>query len=262
MTEKQFISNYRKRQRASEKYGARLFYRALLGQIKDVEQALKTMGNVNFLNPETLVSNKRIEEAFLKFYFSQGLPYSQAMFDYIVSQIEKKKEVVPIDPNQNTAVGFWNEAWKRKIREYLYATSYQAIKQITDTTVRLVKQIFIEAQGLSINETAQLLITKGTQFSETRAYLIARTETTKLANFAHATAADSIIGVPLQKKWLSFIDARTRTDHISANGQMVAKDGLFNIGGQKMAYPGDGSHGAGADQICNCRCVVSYTVIR
>lgn len=261
MTEKQFIKQYQKRQRASEKYGARLFYRALLGQIKDVEQALKTMGNVNFLNPETLISNKRIEEAFLKFYFSQGLPFAQDTFDYIVSQIEKKKEVVPFDPNGNVNSGFWNDAWRRRIREYLYATSYQAIKQITDTTVRLVKQIFIEAQGLSINETAQLLITKGTQFSETRAYLIARTETTKLANFAHATAADSIIGVPLQKKWLIF-DARARDSHIGVNGTVVPKDGFFTVGGQKMAYPGDGSHGAGADQICNCRCVVSYTVIR
>lgn len=261
MTEKQFIKAYYKRQRTTENFGVRLFYHALIGQLNDVKQALLTIGDVQFVSPEKLVNQKRIEEAYTKFYLSQGLPYAQAMLEYINSQLDKKKEIVPI---VTTGVGFNNESWLRLIKDFLYITSYQSIKNISDTTIKIVKNIFIDAnnQGLNVRETANLLTEQGTKFAKNRALLIARTETTKLSNFAHVTAADSIVGVALQKKWIATYDLKTRDDHKSANGAIVAKDGLFSVGGQKMAYPGDGSHGAGADQICNCRCVVSYTVIR
>lgn len=261
MTEKQFIRAYYKRQRTTENFGVRLFYRALIGQLDEVKQAILTMGGVQFVSPERLVSPKRIEEAYTKFYLSQGLPYAHEMFVYITSQLDKKKEIVPIT---TTGAGFNNESWLRLIKDFLYITSYQSIKNISDTTIKIVKNIFIDAnnQGLNIRETANLLTEQGTKFAKNRALLIARTETTKLSNFAHVTAADSIVGVALQKKWIATYDLRTRDDHRNMFKGPIAKDALFSVGGSSMAYPGDSTHGAGANQICNCRCVVSYTVVR
>jgi hypothetical protein len=39
-------------------------------------------------------------------------------------------------------------------------------------------------------------------------------------------------------------------------------DQNFIVGGNQMRQPGDGSQGAGADQICNCRCKVVFRIMR
>lgn len=88
---------------------------------------------------------------------------------------------------------------------------------------------------------------------------IARTETTGGMNFGgHAERIDLGIG---HKEWVSTIDGRTRGinpkdryDHINSNGQIVENAKPFEVSGQKLLYPADGSLGASAGNICNCRC--------
>ena len=88
---------------------------------------------------------------------------------------------------------------------------------------------------------------------------IARTETTGSMNFGQQIERDDI-GIEF-KEWISTLDIRTRGvdpkdayNHISADGQTVSNKEMFNVSGQHLAYPGDGSHGAGAGNVCNCRC--------
>ncbi len=56
------------------------------------------------------------------------------------------------------------------------------------------------------------------------------------------------------KMWQSMGDDRVRPDHEDADGQEVAIDDTFTVGGEDLAYPGDPS--ASAAQTYNCRCVV------
>lgn len=88
---------------------------------------------------------------------------------------------------------------------------------------------------------------------------IARTETTGSMNFGQQIERDDI-GIEF-KEWISTLDMSTRGagakdayDHLSADGQTVPNHEMFAISGQRLAYPGDGSHGAGAGNLCNCRC--------
>jgi hypothetical protein len=66
-----------------------------------------------------------------------------------------------------------------------------------------------------------------------------------------------------EKKWIPASDDRTRQDHLDMLDQdWIPFDENFIVGGYDMAQPGDGTQGAGADQICNCRCKVVFRIMR
>jgi hypothetical protein len=66
-----------------------------------------------------------------------------------------------------------------------------------------------------------------------------------------------------EKKWIPATDTRTRPDHAEMRGKdWIPFDQNFIVGGNQMRQPGDGSQGAGADQICNCRCKVVFRIMR
>lgn len=92
-----------------------------------------------------------------------------------------------------------------------------------------------------------------------RANLIARTETHNAASFAnhryYSDVADEL-EIKMKKRWVAVSDARTRSFHADASGQMRDMEDDFDVGGAKMSYPGD-SRG-GARNVINCRCVVVY----
>lgn len=89
---------------------------------------------------------------------------------------------------------------------------------------------------------------------ESRARQIARTETHGAAEGAGHDAAGALhrAGTSLEKTWLATHDARTRPDHLDADGQTVPYDQPFKVGGHALEYPGDPS--GPVEQIVNCRC--------
>jgi len=82
--------------------------------------------------------------------------------------------------------------------------------------------------------------------------MIARTETMKAMNLVSFRLFGAW-GVT-QKEWLATGDQRTRPDHREADGQVVAIDRPFNIGGWPMQYPGDPA--GPASEVVNCRCTL------
>lgn len=58
------------------------------------------------------------------------------------------------------------------------------------------------------------------------------------------------------KTWNSMEDDRVRPDHEEADGQEVAINETFQVGGEDMTGPGDPS--ASDEQTINCRCFLSY----
>jgi SPP1 gp7 family putative phage head morphogenesis protein len=91
-----------------------------------------------------------------------------------------------------------------------------------------------------------------------RAASIARTETHNAAMAAiEASMRHKNIKIE-SKTWHAVGDNKTRPTHAAAHGQNVPMDEPFSVGGAQMMRPGDGSLGAGPEEIVNCRCSVLY----
>ena len=131
------------------------------------------------------------------------------------------------------------------------------ITNIADTTrnqvIAAVARGFEE--GLGQAGVAGFVMDLVPQFSRQRASVIARTETHGAANYGALGAAKET-GLDLRKIWIAAEDERTREAHAEADGQTVDIDGMFDIGGAALAYPGDPS--GPADQVINCRCTIGY----
>ena len=112
-----------------------------------------------------------------------------------------------------------------------------------------------EIAGESIDGIAKRIGRVFTQAKGYRARMIARTETIGAANAGSFRGAKAS-GVVGHKVWLAAIDHRTRSSHVSADGQKVALDGKFSVGISQMDYPGDPS--GGAAEVINCRCTMLY----
>lgn len=94
-----------------------------------------------------------------------------------------------------------------------------------------------------------------TSFGSNRAMTIARTETVSAYNGGDLDGALALGDLgPVAKQWLATGDARTRPDHVEANGQIVGLKDKFSVGGVSMDRPHDPS--APADQVVQCRCVM------
>lgn len=83
---------------------------------------------------------------------------------------------------------------------------------------------------------------------------IARTETHQAASEAQERSIQGLRIPAKTKEWIAAGDKRTRDDHRDADGQTVAMDEDFRVGGEYLARPGDGSKGASARNLVNCRC--------
>lgn len=65
-------------------------------------------------------------------------------------------------------------------------------------------------------------------------------------------------GVNIKKKWLATRGERTREAHSNANGQVREVNEAFDVGGEKLMYPGDPSGSAG--NVIHCRCTMIYEI--
>lgn len=81
---------------------------------------------------------------------------------------------------------------------------------------------------------------------------------TATAAYNQAAQAAFATGRAVYKKWRTRRDNRVRETHQIAEGQEVAYDEAFWVGGVPMMHPGDPS--APASEVVNCRCRVDYRV--
>jgi HK97 family phage portal protein len=143
-------------------------------------------------------------------------------------------------------------------QEFIGVRANQLAGQVTDTTYQAIKDALAEGveAGESIPDLAARIRGVFELADTVRATLIARTET--VSAFAGATrlAGDQLPSDVLDGyEWISTQDARTRDDHSEADGQIIGRDGAFDIGGEQLAYPGDPS--GSPENVCNCRCAVA-----
>jgi hypothetical protein len=188
---------------------------------------------------------------------------------FLFEDVQPKAVInIPLESKALLPMGY-NEQLVNDIIQY-YQTNLltEAVIPITQNLRDYILARLIDAQrqGLSITDVVNAI--ESGNLTRTRAFLIARTETVKAANYGAKKGAQAT-GYEMNKVWVSAQQNRTRriprdqADHLHMNGMEAAMDEPFNVPDEtgiiKMDRPGDS--GAPARQICNCRCVLSFRVL-
>ena len=94
-------------------------------------------------------------------------------------------------------------------------------------------------------------------YSEDRAKYLAEDQ----SNFIYDTKDhyDAMANGMAFKTWETVGDNRVRETHMEVEGITIPVDEPFYVGGYEMMYPHDVSLGAGAEEVCGCRCSMSYS---
>lgn len=144
-------------------------------------------------------------------------------------------------------------------QDFIRARANQLAGQVTDTTYAAVQEALAEGvdAGESIPDLAERLQHVFDVADTKRATVIARTEVVSAFNgSAHLTAAQLPGDVVGGQEWIATRDGRVRPEHAAADGQVVAMDAAFSVGGEALAYPGDPA--GSADNTVQCRCTVAF----
>ncbi|MFF3441779.1 phage minor head protein [Streptosporangium sp. NPDC002721] len=149
------------------------------------------------------------------------------------------------------------------VRAYLSAAENR-LRDIGDSLWQAARQAL--ADGVAVGDTMAGLRARlqaifaegGAQLGEARAARIARTETLAAWNWAqlHVARTQPAAMRPLYKSWLATLDLRTRDEHFRADGQTVALDADFQVGGELLDFPGDPT--TSASNVVNCRCSMTF----
>lgn len=147
------------------------------------------------------------------------------------------------------------DAWVKKNglikAKEINTTTYDALRAAIDESL---------AEGIAAGESVPKLSARVQDacdgvyddMRETRATMIARTETMASVNFGQQIVYEDE-GVQ-RKAWLATPDSDTRDAHADADGMTVGIHEAFSVGGEELEYPGDPSGSAG--NVINCRCTV------
>lgn len=141
-------------------------------------------------------------------------------------------------------------SWIRSVAFDSYAA------HVAQTTLSQLRETLIDglSRGESIEQLTRRVRAVYRELTTSRARLAARTETTGAVNYGaeQAHEAAKAAGMELEKRWIAARDARTRPDHVQADGKIAAADGTWQIGGETARYPGDPN--LSVKQRANCRC--------
>lgn len=188
--------------------------------------------------------------------YNTGYKRAGAAFSGIVFDAFAHLKFTTPPESKGMADEFWNS-----FRSFINLNTASRVVGANKTTKKWISRLIRKGteEGKSPGLIAKDLVSKGKKINKHRAMRIARTEVHMVSNYSTQAAVKST-RLETEKEWVAFIDDRTRTDHIKANGKRVAMDRDFKIGGALMAYPGDPR--GGAKNVIHCRCVLLYHVVK
>jgi len=240
---------------------------ALLRQMvvleRNFEPKIRTVLNIQYTNAAAAVASggkpgpainsvkPRLKQELTRHYTRVAELYGPPM----ITEAEKKAEA--LTPLQ----AFW-----KAILEWIKLETAAKVTLVSEATKLKIAAIVKQGMeaGISHKEIARKIREKAKIANPSRARTIARTETHNAAVNSMREGVKST-GVKMKKRWVSAMDKRTRTSHLEAhqryNRNPIDIDTTYLVGegsGFPMMYPGDGSYGAPAKEIVNCRCVELY----
>lgn len=232
----------------------------------DIKQCIKDLKEVNSATINNLCNDyfqKSCDEAVKRGLAPCWLESLQAGRDNAHLALKGKKEITEIDD-----VTITNELFNKWVERYGLLKSEELNQTSKKRLLKALRKTMSESidagDGLEVMKNKLQESAKGvfSELSETRSYLIARTETGASVNMGQL-ATYQATGIE-QKEWIATLDDRTRDSHIVMDGQIADIDMTFDVpnetdgGVDAMLYPSDPNGSAG--NVCNCRCTVAPVV--
>lgn len=240
--------------------GYHKFSKALKDSIAYVLLSLEQTGSLAVVSglSDTLITDVAIANAMKQFI--PKISDRTAKFFY-------SKYVSYLPTNARVEVGFGNELFKRVMNEYLVTEGAEHVKEITNTTRKLVNKAL--ADSIENKETIKQAAKRINNYTlggldgrinrRARALLIARTETLMATGKAQYT---QMLGfdIEVEKRWIHDHPKVPRDSHVQVANETkkkpIGRDDYFLVGGKKMRYAGDRL--GGIENIANCRCSTVY----
>jgi len=237
------------------------FSKALKKQIEPILASLEGTQQIVLINAMSteLITTLPIQQAFNEFISIVGDRSAKKTYQLFMRSL----------PNSaNISVGFGSDIFKAQMHEYLNTIGGQHIKDITDTTRKLVSKAFTD--GIEAGDTTRQLskriesYTLGSNGSglegrinvKARALMISKTETLMASEKAKDLQIDESVYL-YDKKWIHDHPKTPRNTHLDVAGRKpIDKDKDFNVGGTMMRYAGDPK--GGAENVINCKCSTIY----
>lgn len=273
MTPTNYWRSYAKQNAKYERFGDRLFLRAL---IESARPAIVS-GSPDMVDPEPIrrayrVFFERVGKAHIEWERKQWAKKKSGVPDLISKEDERgePKVATPTPQRRRTGVipdlissfslSFRSARWLQRLRQLINGLDVASrIQNVTETTKKEVRKLLSQYSQEEVRTrkvAARLMKDFSGKLSSARARLIARTETTYVANEAAKQSAEET-GLDLVKGWIATLDNRTRDAHRAMHGKdPIDAHEKFIVGGVAMDKPGDPA--GGAANVCNCRCIVYY----
>ena len=149
--------------------------------------------------------------------------------------------------------------------EVMFQQFENRIVKVNSTTYRDIKKILQVGydEGLGIDEIANRIRDQyGLYLNGSRESVISRSRKIAITEMNGAVNGGARqgyrqIGIK-QLEWLSAFLPDSRPEHMAADGEKADIDGSWDIGGERLKFPGD--PGGSPGNICNCHCAVSPVV--
>ena len=222
----------------------RIARNGLQKSIEPVIELLEDKGaQVAFDNFDAFIDKEALRTAYNRIYTMVGVPFAQRSNEELVGKMKQ------------------DEDWTRRVMQYLGVALNDRLDAVTLTTKNKIANVLSTGirEGDSIQDMSSKIASDAGGVA--RATRIARTEVISASNLGSIEGARAT-GLPLNKTWLATRDTRTRDTHDEADGQTVAMDELFNVGGSLLDFPGDFSNNADVSELISCRCTTIYQVRR
>lgn len=158
--------------------------------------------------------------------------------------------------NDQLGLGKSKASFLDVMQGFIARNAYKKSKYVTETSHNIVKSVIADGfnNGISQNEIAKSLKEHFIgDIADNRARTIARTEVHDAATYGMQSAAEES-DINLLREWVAVEDERTRPAHAEADGQQVAMDQPFEVGGELIDRPGAGT----PENAINCRCTLIY----
>lgn len=264
MRESQYYRAYSQLQKKHERLSYRIVHKGLKKQFE--------FASAEYLQQQNIPINLLVRESdtldFInKIYQSIGIQMALLVDKSLAkyksfkpeynTKAAKPKEYIPT--NQNPKINIWKDEFIRLSQTKEIADKVTKVTETTKQQIRQIVQRGVE-EKLSHKQIAKLILDETDSIkTKQRALTIARTEGAVGSNKGAVYAAKTS-GLVLYKKWIArSVDGKTRDAHLGmVDSSPIPIDGLFTVGGENMAHPCDGSNGAGAGNIVNCRCIISF----
>ncbi len=220
----------------------------------DVVRAVKEASARSDMYGEAADALRRNEEAWTRLFKTAYIAIGEDFAPRVLEQL--KASPGPGEMKQA-------RSWERYLLDWISRNAGDKVSLIDETTRILLRDAIAEGveQGESIRDISRRIDALYLQeIVPHRSEVIARTEVISASNAASVFAAQST-GMDLVKQWLSTRDDRTRDTHLMADGQERPIDEPFDVGGYQLMWPGDGSLGAPASELVQCRCTVTYRTV-